>query len=861
MAFKDLSDPKCVLLALAEFDSIGRDKFLAKYGFHRSKRFMILHNDNLYDSKPVLSAAHGFQFGDALAASTFTGGLSGTVEKLKSLGFEIVNTDQTHPDKSDVEAALDLYDSVGRVRFLAENNVSAAAKFLISARGNEYDAKAVLVVALRQALGDPELSSDAVKSERGSVAAPLEQLGYKIIEKSGGQLMSGTEISELIEEILELQTKYTPGVNDAPMVERRSALEKLGQSLVAGCGPSFGAIGGSQWTLGGDVSLGAGNAPKVAWVRLTDKSISPSAQAGWYVVLLFAADGSSCVMSLNQGTTSVTGPDKNGQIKNKAQKAFEWLDYSDEQGPGCGWVPFGGVPTCRLTEEPDLRGGALGRSYELGHVDGVVYEKGKVPSDGVILNHAKALLAMLGRLYDKDGGVVTSDSGTHVLLRWSENQANGFDTIAEHRQMLTEFGTVVWAKFGASLSDVKVNELNEQIQAGIPTYAYLLGGATSKMFRATITFIGKGTASIDTSLIPSYYRDNLQGEETCLVFSEIDDTDLFSQLDDLLYLASNPEKKLTDSIRSQVNVLFVKERTPGVMPVAAKVSTTVVSKIMEVADILNISVEEVQKLLDGVAGKKRQMILMGPPGTGKTFVAQQIAPLLVDDPAHIRLVQFHPSYGYEDFIEGLRPVPGELGGFEFTRVPGALVELAEAISGNDTTEGDGATRVLIIDEINRANISKVFGELMFLLEYRDQSMKLMLDDREFRLPDNLIIIGTMNTADRSIRTLDVAMRRRFRFFELPSRSDVVERHYAKPSNSNQLGAELIAGFEKLNAKLVEDIDRHHTIGHSYVLHRVMNAATLREVWDQEIFPLIEDYFFDRPDKVAEYDVSGFWPSV
>ncbi len=766
-----------------------------------------------------------------------------------------------NPEKSDVDAALDLYDSVGRVRFLAENNVPAAAKFLISARGNEYDAKAVLVVALRQTLGDPGFSSDAVKSERESVAAPLEQLGYTIIEKSGGQLTNGTEISGLIEEILELQTKYTPVANDPSMVERRDALEKLGPFLVKGCGPSFGAIGGSQWTLGGDVSIGAGNVPKVAWVRLTDKSISPSAQAGWYVVLLFAADGSSCVMSLNQGTTSVAGPNKNKQIENRAQEAFAWLDYVDEQGPDYGWISFGGAPSFRLTDRPDLRGGALGKSYECGHVDGVVYEKGKVPSDREILDHANVLLAMLGRLYDRGVGVVNSNRGTHVLLRCSENLANGFDAIAEYRQRLHEMGTVVWAKFGAPLGDVRVDESNGQIQAGMPTYAYLLGGATPKMFRATITSIEKGTASIDASLIPSCYRDNLEGEETCFVLSKIDETNLFPQLDDLLYLVGNPEKKLTESIKSQVNVFFVKERIPDVMPVKPKVSETVVGKIREVASILNISVEEVQKLLDGVAGKKRQMILMGPPGTGKTFVAQQIAPLLVDDPAHIRLIQFHPSYGYEDFVEGLRPVPGELGGFKFARVPGALVELAEAITGNNTTEGDGATRVLIIDEINRANISKVFGELMFLLEYRNHSMKLMLDNRKFELPENLIIIGTMNTADRSIRTLDVAMRRRFRFFEFPSRSDVVERHYAKAGNSNKLGADLIMGFKKLNAKLVEDIDRHHTIGHSYVLHGEMNSATLREVWDQEIFPLIEDYFFDRPDKVAEYDVSDFWPNV
>jgi hypothetical protein len=635
----------------------------------------------------------------------------------------------------------------------------------------------------------------------------------------------------------------------------------MDELLVTACGPTFGWPGGGQWNLGGDVSLGAGYAPKVAWARLTDKSVSPSATAGWYVVLLFARDGSTCVMSLNQGTTSVTGADKNGQIKKKAQSAFSFLDYSEIEGPGRGWAPFGGVPACRLTQEPDLRGGALGRSYELGHVDGVVYEKGKVPSDDEIIKHASALLAMLGKLYDKEGGNVTNSGGTHVLLRWSENQANGFDTIAEHRSQLLQSGSVVWAKFGASLSDAKINELNEQIEAGIPTYTYLLGGTTPKMFRATIVMIGKGTGSIDQSLIPSYYRDNLGGDETCFVLSQIGETDLFSELDTLLYLASNPEKKLSESIRSQVNVLFVKERVPGVIPTTESGTATSPSRIQQVADTLNISVGEVQQLLAGVTGKKRQMILMGPPGTGKTFVAQQIAPLLVDDPSHIRLVQFHPSYGYEDFIEGLRPVPGEHGGFEFTRVPGALVELAEAITGNDTTEGDGATRVLIIDEINRANISRVFGELMFLLEYRDQSMKLMLDDRLFQLPDNLIIIGTMNTADRSIRTLDVAMRRRFRFFELPARSDVVARHYAKPGNSNQLGAELITGFEKLNAKLSEDVDRHHTIGHSYVLHKSMNAQVLRDVWDQEIFPLIEDYFFDRPDKVAEYGIEGFWPSV
>ena len=176
-------------------------------------------------------------------------------------------------------------------------------------------------------------------------------------------------------------------------------------------------------------------------------------------------------------------------------------------------------------------------------------------------------------------------------------------------------------------------------------------------------------------------------------------------------------------------------------------------------------------------------------------------------------------------------------------------------------ERDGRTRVMIIDEINRANVPKVFGELMFLLEYRDQKMRLMLDGRDFSLPDNLIIIGTMNTADRSIRTLDVAMRRRFRFFELPPRTDVVTRQYTKPGWVNSIGPSLAAGLERLNQKLTADIDRHHTIGHSYLLHQTMGGEVLVDVWEQEIFPLIEDYFFDRPEKVSEYDMRMFWPDV
>lgn len=277
-------------------------------------------------------------------------------------------------------------------------------------------------------------------------------------------------------------------------------------------------------------------------------------------------------------------------------------------------------------------------------------------------------------------------------------------------------------------------------------------------------------------------------------------------------------------------------------------------RLRELANTLNWDVDYTRDVVDGVRGDKRQMILTGPPGTGKTFVARAIANYLVEDNKdRVRLVQFHPSFGYEDFVEGLRPVALELGGFEFKRVPGAVVEMADAINS------DGESRVLIIDEINRANISRVFGELMFLLEYRDETIRLMLDPRPFSLPDSLVMIGTMNTADRSIRSLDVAMRRRFKFYELLPDVKVLRRIYETTPRHNILGEGLFVGFEALNQRLEADIDRHHTIGHSFFVSNVMTHDVLQGVWDHELLPLIEDYFFDQPDKVSEYSFDSFWP--
>lgn len=262
------------------------------------------------------------------------------------------------------------------------------------------------------------------------------------------------------------------------------------------------------------------------------------------------------------------------------------------------------------------------------------------------------------------------------------------------------------------------------------------------------------------------------------------------------------------------------------------------------------------KVLASLSDKSPQVVLQGPPGTGKTFVAMELAKYLLgplDEAStqdQIQIVQFHPSYGYEEFVEGLRPETNEAGNLQFSKVEGALLKLA------NKTKGDGRPRVLIIDEMNRANLPKVFGELMFLLEYRNKEISLMYHGN-FALPSNLYIIGTMNTADRSIKSMDIALRRRFDFFDVKPSAEILKAHYK--TRSNQLGNALFQGFEKLNARIEQDMGgSNYAVGHSYFMMDEIKKIDLRDVWDLQIFPLLEDYFFDRPELAKEYTFDAFW---
>lgn len=270
---------------------------------------------------------------------------------------------------------------------------------------------------------------------------------------------------------------------------------------------------------------------------------------------------------------------------------------------------------------------------------------------------------------------------------------------------------------------------------------------------------------------------------------------------------------------------------------------------------LFLSRSDIERLLTLLRHKKN-LVLKGPPGVGKTFVARRLAALLVgqDSSRQIQGVQFHPSYSYEDFVQGLRPV--ESGGF--ARHDGPLLRFCK-----DALEDSQVPYVLVIDEFNRGNVSKILGELLSLLETDKRHPRYAVtlayahaDEPPFHLPPNLHVIGTMNTADRSLALVDYALRRRFAFFELPAAYDTPRfaEELSKRGVAPKLRTRILTQMRDLNARILDDpeLGRGFVIGHSYFCGSEPDCdeAWYRRILEFEIVPLLEEYWHDAPEKLG-----------
>lgn len=252
----------------------------------------------------------------------------------------------------------------------------------------------------------------------------------------------------------------------------------------------------------------------------------------------------------------------------------------------------------------------------------------------------------------------------------------------------------------------------------------------------------------------------------------------------------------------------------------------------------------------------RNVVLYGPPGTGKTHIASLVAAALTGEEERTadgtwRLVQFHPSYSYEDFVQGMRPdlKQRELR-YEMKRGP--FYALCEAAA-----EDPDSHYVMVIDEINRGDPARIFGELLYALEYRGEPVDLALGG-QLVVPPNVVVIGTMNSVDRSVALVDYALRRRFAFVRLDPDPAAIRRVRGDDAHTRRAAT----GLARLNTWLAGRLDREHVIGHSFFLNPAIDLAApdaLDGIWREDLLPLLEEYFVGDPDGLEE--ARQHWASI
>jgi|GEM_PF-2286283 len=585
----------------------------------------------------------------------------------------------------------------------------------------------------------------------------------------------------------------------------------------------------NNWKLEG--SVGKGNWALVPWVAALRKDITESVSEGFYIVYLFCADGSGAYLVLMLGTGGVNRAapgDAENKVRDSVLSQIAMNKSSQALRQQLAGFKTGTLPNGALKAADNQRASA--------------YEKACIIWKYYGIENLRSM-ADAGQLKRNLQGLVDAYAGIHLTEGDSKPpkqtwmfQCNPdyFDLRGALRNMETK---------GLSKTAHTVHQHREDIHAGDTVYMWEAGP------KAGILAVGRILA--DPHDMPLDKNDNpflKQPERYAGMKPRVP-----IRIDTVLKEPILKADLVNDPILSSLSIIRQPQGTNFLItPGQADALASLLERrgLVQAPYTIDDLVAETGFTRNEVASwrrkleRKKHIVFQGPPGTGKTFVAERLAKLMTSGSEGIwEVVQFHPAYAYEDFIQGIRPRIVD-GSMTFELESGRFLEFCTKAAA---LEESGTACVMIIDEINRAHLSRVFGELMYLLEYRHKKIPLAAGGEPFRIPSNVYLIGTMNTADRSIALVDHALRRRFSFIRLKPDFGVLRRHMETRGHD---AASLISVLHRINTAIG---DPNYEVGISFFMREDDRLPEyLPDIWTSEIEPYLEEFFYDQPGKVDPF---------